>query len=162
VYTWNIDGKSEHEIPNTLQEMTMAITAYKARNLDPRNQAIGIINGFQVQLKYWWDNFLSEEEHTKILDYQRVYTDDDGMQRSEPAAAAILIHTTTLHFLGNPKEEQAAAKLVLINLRCPTLSDYRWYKDVFLTNVLKREDGLANFWKERFSWSSKIIWRTNP
>ena len=24
------------------------------------------------------------------------------------------------------------------------------YKDVFLTNVLKREDGLANFWKERF------------
>jgi len=72
------------------------------------------------------------------------------MQRSEPAAAAILIHTITLHFLGNPKEEQAAAKSVLINLRCPTLFDYRWYKDVFLTNVLKREDGLANFWKERF------------
>jgi len=77
VYTWNIDGKSEHEILNTLQQMTMAITAYKARNLDPRNEAIGIINGFQGQLKYWWDNFLSEEEHTKILDYQRVYTDDD-------------------------------------------------------------------------------------
>jgi len=62
----------------------------------------------------------------------------------------MLIHTITLHFIGNPKEEQAAAKSVLINLRCPTLSDYRWYKDVFLTNVLKREDGLQKFWKERF------------
>ena len=72
------------------------------------------------------------------------------MQRPKPAAPAILIHTITLHFLGNPKEEQAATKSVLINLRCPTLSDYRWYKDVFLTNVLKREDGLANIWKERF------------
>jgi len=30
------------------------------------------------------------------------------------------------------------------------LSDYRWYKDVFLTNVLKREDGHQQFWKERF------------
>jgi len=72
------------------------------------------------------------------------------MEVEEPATAAILIHTITLHFLGNPKEEQAAAKSVLFNLRCPTLLDYRWYKDVFLTNVLKREDGLQQFWKERF------------
>jgi len=65
---------------NTLQEMTMAMTAYKTRGLHQRTQAIAVINGFQGQLKYWWDNFLSEEEHTKILDFQRVYTDEDGMQ----------------------------------------------------------------------------------
>ena len=52
VYTWNIDGKSEHEILNTLQEMAMACIAYKARRLDPRDQAVGIIQGFQGQLKY--------------------------------------------------------------------------------------------------------------
>jgi len=121
----------------------MACIAYKALRLDPRDHAVGIIQGFQGQLKYWWDNFLSEEEHQTILNYQRTWTDEDGMQRSEPAAPSILIHTITLHFIGNPKEEQAAAKSVLINLKCPTLSDYRWYKDVFLTNVLKREDGLA-------------------
>jgi len=72
------------------------------------------------------------------------------MEVEEEGAVALLIHTITLHFLGNPREEQAAAKSVLINLRCPTLTDYRWYKDVFLTNVLKREDGLQQFWKERF------------
>ena len=109
--------KSEHEILNTLQEMTMAMTAYKTRGLDSRTQAIVVINGFQGQLKYWWDNFLSEDEHNKLLDFKRVFTNASGMEVEEPAAAAILIHTITLHFSGNPKEEQAAAKSVLINLR---------------------------------------------
>ena len=77
IYTWNIDGKSEHEILNTLQEMTMACVAYKVRRLEPRDQAVGLIQGFQGQLKYWWDNFLSEEEHQNILNYQRTWTDDD-------------------------------------------------------------------------------------
>ena len=99
------------------------------------------INGFQGQLKYWWDNFLTEEEHNKILDFKRVTRNANGIEVEESAAAALLIHTITLHFLGNPKEDQASVKSILINLRCPTLSDYRWYKDVFLTNVLKREDG---------------------
>jgi len=60
----------------------------------------------------------------------------------------MLIHTITLHFIGNPREEQAASKTIRINLRCPTLIDYHWYKDVFLTHVLKREDGTHDFWKE--------------
>jgi len=72
------------------------------------------------------------------------------MEVEEEAAVGLLIHTITLHFLGNPKEEQAITKSILINLRYPTLTDYRWYKDVFLSNVLKREDGLQPFWKERF------------
>jgi len=74
----------------------------------------------------------------------------NNVEVEEPTAAALLIHTITLHFLGNPKKDQASVKSILINLRCPTRSDYRWCKDVFLTNVLKREDGHQQFWKERF------------
>jgi len=128
----------------------MVMTAYKTRGLGSRNQAIAIINRFQGQLKYWWDNFLSLEEHDKLLDHKRVVLNDRGMEVEEEADAGLLIHTITLHFLGNPKEEQSTAKSILINLRCPTLTNYRWYKDVFLTNVLKIEDGLQPFWKERF------------
>ncbi|RDX86682.1 hypothetical protein CR513_31957, partial [Mucuna pruriens] len=38
----------------------------------------------------------------------------------------------------------------LINLYCPTMSDYKWYKDTFLSIVTLREDGSAKFWKEKF------------
>ena len=121
------------------------MTAYRTTGLDSKTQAIAIINGFQGQLKCWWDNFLTEDEHNKILDFKRVTRNSNGIEVEESAAAALLIHTITLHFLGNPKEDQASVKSILINLRCPTLSDYRWYKDVFLTNVLKREDGHQQF-----------------
>ena len=75
--------------------MTMAMTAYKTRGLDSRTQAIAIINGFQGQLKCWWDNFLTEEEHNTLLDYKRVFTNSNGMEVEEPVAAAMLIHTIT-------------------------------------------------------------------
>jgi len=53
----------------------------------------------------------------------------------------ILVATISNHFIGSPVEYQASTKTILINLRCPSLTDYQWYKDVFVTNVLKREDG---------------------
>jgi len=72
------------------------------------------------------------------------------MEVEEDASSGLPIHTITLHFLGNPREEQVTAKSILINLTCPTLTNYRWYKDVFLTKVLERKDGHQQFWKEQF------------
>ena len=87
---------------------------------------------------------------TKLLNHKYKKTNDRGVEVEEENEAEMLIHTITLHFLGNPIEEQATSKTILINLRCPTLTDYRWYKDVFLIYVLKREDGTEDVWKEIF------------
>ena len=38
----------------------------------------------------------------------------------------------------------------LSNLGCPTLSDFRWYKDVFTSRVMLRDDCTESFWKEKF------------
>jgi len=92
------------------------------------------------------------------MDFQRVWTDEDGMQRSEPASAAMLVHAITLHFIGNPKEEQASAKSVLINLRCPTLSDYRWYKDFFYKCFKKRRWACRLLEGTLYCRPSQIIW----
>jgi len=46
VHQWNIDGKSEHEILNTLQEMIMACATYKAKKFKGREAATAIIIGF--------------------------------------------------------------------------------------------------------------------
>ena len=55
-----------------------------------------------------------------------------------------------MHFIGNPKEELESKKIILTNLRCPTLGDFKWYKDVFITNIFQRNDCNQAFWKERF------------
>ena len=149
LHQWNIDGKSEHEILSTVQEMWMAHNAYKAKGYKDSDIAVGLVVGFTGQLKNWWDHTFSEKERNDILNHKVVKT-EDGMTTEETDCVQTLLHAITLHFLGNPKDEQAVAKTVLINLRCPTLSDYRWYKDVFLTLVLKREDCVQDFWKERF------------
>ena len=122
----------------------MAFQAYKTQGVTNAHAAVAFVVGFTGQLKSWWYNILTHEMRDEILNHKSI-TRTSGMEVEEEDAVEILIHTITLHFIGNPKEKQTAAKTILINLRCPTLTDYRWYKDVFLTNVLKREDGLLDF-----------------
>ncbi|KAK9667830.1 hypothetical protein RND81_13G013800 [Saponaria officinalis] len=55
-----------------------------------------------------------------------------------------------MYFVENPQEEHSTQMIVLTNLRCPTLSDYRWYKDMFLTYVLRRQYCNVGIWKEKF------------
>ena len=38
----------------------------------------------------------------------------------------------------------------MLNLRCPTLSHFKWYKDVFLSKILTKEDSYNDFWTEKF------------
>ena len=123
--------------------MRVAAAAFKINEYANRDAAAIIVLGFsgQLQLKSWWDNHLTYDERLAILNHTKLDTQGNSIQ--DPVET--LIHTITLHFISNPKEGQAAAKSILINLRCHTLLDYRWYKDAFLTNVLKREDGIQNF-----------------
>ena len=125
------------------------LQASKTQGVTNAHAAVAFVVGFTGQLKPWWDNILTQEMRDEILNHKSI-TRTSGMEVEKEDAVEILSHTLTLHFIRNPKEEQAAAKTILINLCCPTLTDYRWYKDVFLTNVHKREDGLQDLWKERF------------
>ena len=38
----------------------------------------------------------------------------------------------------------------LINLRCPIMSDQRWYQDVFISKMMLRKDCHKPYWKEKF------------
>lgn len=54
------------------------------------------------------------------------------------------------HFIGTPNNITARIHDQLCNLKCPTLSDFRWYKDVFTTKVMLRDGYSSPFWKEKF------------
>jgi len=94
----------------------MVISAYKSKRLIDHLGTTALVIGFRGQLKNWWENFLSPKDRNRILTHTIHATDDQGCEFQEEATSALLIHAITLHFLGNPKEEQAAAKTILINL----------------------------------------------
>ncbi|KAK9707332.1 hypothetical protein RND81_07G189800 [Saponaria officinalis] len=150
IHEWNIDGKSEYEILNTLKEMGMAKAAYKIRESGEQVVFSMLIAGFTGQLKNWWDNSLTVDNQLEIFNHKTVRYTEGGMEVEVNDCCDYLLIVIGLYFIGNPKEEFSSQKIILTNLRCPTLSDYRWYKDTFLTYVLRRPDCNEGFWKEKF------------
>ena len=141
IYDWNIDGLSEHEILNVLCQLAMASTAYLT-NEDDHNAVQLILAGFSRTLKYWWDNCLNDKERIFI----QLSVNDEGEQN----AVLRLMYAITKHFIGDPKVFEEINFEILQNLRCRTLSDFRWYHDVVLSKVMTRQDARAPYWKERF------------
>ncbi|XP_057723802.1 uncharacterized protein LOC130939733 [Arachis stenosperma] len=129
--------------------------AYQAAH-DTSEEAIAnvIVSGFSGQLKGWWDNYLSDnQKHSifsaiKVNDQNEPIISDDG--EPIPDAVNTLIFTIASHFIGDPSLWKDRSAELLSNLRCKTLSDFRWYKDTFLTRVYTREDSQQPFWKEKF------------
>ena len=70
--------------------------------------------------------------------------------QGQPDNIETLIYTIVTNFLRSLKDINAATDILLTNLRSPTLEDYNWCKDTFLTYLLKREDCRRPFWKEKF------------
>ena len=118
----------------------------KQKKFTNSQAATDLAIGFSGQPKSYWDNFLDNDARTKIVNHTYKKLNDHGIEVDKQDVANI--HTITLYFLGNPKEEQASGKTILIKLRCPILTDSPWKKYVFLTNVLQRDDGTQDFGKK--------------
>ena len=147
IYSWNIDGLSEHEIFLVLRQMQMAATAYLQES-DDWNAVQLILTGFTGTLKLWWENFLTEKE--------RFYVSKSLNEEGEQDAVTRLIYAIVKHFIGDPNTYQERSYEILQNLKCRTLSDFKWYNDVFLAKVMTRTDARASFWKERFLYGLPI------
>ncbi|KAK9756670.1 hypothetical protein RND81_01G113700 [Saponaria officinalis] len=128
----------------------MATAAYKLRENNEQVVFSVLISGFTGQLKNWWDNSLTFESRLEIFNHTSRKINDDNMEVIVNDCCDYLIIVIAMYFIGNPAEELSSQKIILTNLRCPTLGDYRWYKDIFLTYVLRRPDCNEGFWMEKF------------
>ena len=133
--------------------MTLLTNVYKNNGKLDQQIAHLIVIGFTGQLKGWWDHYLSNDDRHKIL--TTIKTETDGsviMTNNHPSQDAVntLIFTITKHFVGDPNQYKERASDVLINLRCLQLSNFRWYKDVFISKVFSRNDYQQSYWKEKF------------
>ena len=141
IYSWSIDGLSEHEIFVVLRQMQMAVTAYLTES-DDLNVVQLILTGFTGTLKLWWENILTEKE--------RFYVSKSINEEGEQDAITRLIYAIIKHFIGDPNSFGERNYEILQNLRCRTLSDFKLYHDVFLAKVMTRTDARPSFWKETF------------
>ena len=155
VYEWNIDGMSEFQVLNTLQQMTMASSAYKTQTgTSDRSVAELVIAGFSGQLKGWWDYHLTVQQQTDIL--YAIKKDEEGLPildslgNTTQDSVSTLILTIALHFIGDSSHLKDKNADLLSNLKCRKLSDFQWYRSTFLTRVMIREDSNQPFWKEKF------------
>jgi hypothetical protein len=64
----------------------------------------------------------------------------DEVNRAIPNAVNTLFFTIVEHFISTLSYIASRLHDQLSNLRCQTLSDFRRYKDVFISRVMLRED----------------------
>ncbi|GJU36442.1 reverse transcriptase domain-containing protein [Tanacetum coccineum] len=153
IYEWNIDGQTEHQISNLLQEMTMAANAYKAHKNTEVQIVQHLIAGFTGTLKGWSDSYLTEAEKWIILNAKKTIVKTENNIQTETQIDDMintLIFAILKNFVGDPTAYQERNSVILLNLTCRKLSNFRWYKDVFITKVMTRPDCREAYWKERF------------
>ncbi|CAL8992099.1 unnamed protein product [Prunus brigantina] len=107
------------------------------------------------ETKYWWDKHLTPESKNLIIHAVRLNEDglpifDEQIGQGIEDGVNTLFYTIIEHFVGTPSNTTARIHDQLSNLRCPKLSDFRWYKDVFISRVMLRDDSNQPFWKEKF------------
>ncbi|XP_060180556.1 uncharacterized protein LOC132610258 [Lycium barbarum] len=83
-----------------------------------------IIACFIGQLNGWWDNYLTPTQRNSIL--------------------------TVVKQEGRWTDNNESIRTMLQNLRCKTLTSFRWYKDVFLCRVMELPESNDSHWKSKF------------
>ena len=156
LYEWNIDGLSEQEIINKMSHMSMVGIAYQNNHdLDQPKIVNLLVTGFSSTLHAWWDSYLTDETRDSIK--HAVKKNDEGLPIfDENIGCGILDDMNTLnyiilkHFASTPSNISSRVSDLLNNLRCPTMSDFRWYQDVFISRIMLRKDCHKPYWKEKF------------
>ena len=152
IYEWNIDSLSECRIFELLHQMIMYSTICKQNDNDGHEIARILVNGFTRILKGWWDNIITETQQIEILSaYKRITEPITRNVQIEQDAGYTLINTILHHFVGASTDGiEDRSRELLPNLRCPSLSHFRWCKDVIMMRVFRHSDANCEHWKAKF------------
>jgi hypothetical protein len=140
---------------NKMNHMSMAANAYDMNQNLSQSEIVDLLAiGFSGTLQNWWDKHLTEDPREKIRkaikkDEDDISIFDEKIGKGEPDGVNSLVYIIIKHFIGTPSNITSRIFDYLNNLRCPTISDYRWYQDVFLSCVMVRADSQRPYWKKK-------------
>jgi hypothetical protein len=152
IYEWNIDGLTEKQILDLIHKMIMYSTICKQQGNTDSMIASFIVVGFIGQLRGWWDHYLTDEQKTSILNHKKEIKREDGSSSStgEEDAVYTLCLAILKNFVGSNIPVAEKITTLLQNLKCPSLTHFRWYKDTFLTRVMQLRHPNDVHWKSKF------------
>ncbi|KAG5609736.1 hypothetical protein H5410_021017 [Solanum commersonii] len=125
IYEWNIDGYTNRQIYTTVHRMLMYSTICKTNKNSDKTIADMIIAGFTSQLKGRRTDFYPKCCYTLVLNIIE-------------------------YFSGRWSDNSETIRTLLQNLRCKTLTSFRFYKDVFLSRVMELPECNRTHWKSKF------------
>ena len=113
-----------------------------------------LVIGFSGKLKSWWEKHLIEEsrdliKHSVKKDEVGNPIFDERIGMGIPNGVNSLVFTIITHFIGTLSNITSRIHDQLSNLKCPIMSDFRWYEDVFTSRVMLREDSNKPYWKKK-------------
>ncbi|KAG5592754.1 hypothetical protein H5410_043268 [Solanum commersonii] len=145
IYEWNIDGYTDRQIFTTVHRMLMYSTICKTNKNSDKTIADMITAGFTGQLKGWWDNYLNQTQRDTVL----MAVKQEGDQITQNAVYTLVLNIIE-HFSGRWSDNSETIRTLLQNLRCKTLTSFRYYKDVFLCRVMELPECNNTHWKSKF------------
>ncbi|CAL5212221.1 unnamed protein product [Lathyrus oleraceus] len=159
IYEWNVDGLNDKQIIDTIHRMIMYSTVCKQHGNSDSSIASFITAGFVGQLRGWWDHYLTESQKLEILNHKKIIKVEPETSRSttlattttgEEDAMYTLCLSILQHFVGTNVPIGEKIQTLLQNLRCPSLTHFRWYKDTFLSRVYQLNNPNSLHWKAKF------------
>ena len=154
-YEWNIDGLFEQEVLNKLSHLSMVANSYMTNHQLTHLEIIDLlVTDFFGKLKSWWEKHLTKESRDLIKNSAKKDEEgnpifDERIGMGIPDGVNSLVFTIIRNFIGTPSNIISRIHDQLSNLKCLTMSDFRWYKDVFTSRVMLREDSNKLFWKKK-------------
>ncbi|XP_075084901.1 uncharacterized protein LOC107780792 [Nicotiana tabacum] len=118
------------------------------------NQTNTSYSGFTGQLRGWWDNYLTADEKEMVINAiatdERVDNLGMALVKNREDAVYTLVLTILEHFNGRFTNQNEIVRTLLNGLRCRTLSEFRWYKDNFMSRVMELPENKYEHWKAKF------------
>ena len=95
-------------------------------------------------LKGWWDHCITSEQKLEIFNAIKI---ENNVTTQD--AIYTLMMTILEHFTGGVTDHGEKNRTLVQNLKCPTLTHFRWYKDTFLSRVMLLHDANNVHWKSK-------------
>ncbi|KAG5629366.1 hypothetical protein H5410_001083 [Solanum commersonii] len=154
IYEWNLDGLTDRQLTIMVHRMLMYATICKSVSNTDKTICKMIIAGFIGQLRGWWDNYMPSDARATVINVKATNEGVDNLgfalvqNREDDVYTPIL--TILEHFSGRFTNHYETIRSLLNGLRCRYLGEFRWYKDTYLSRVMKLPENGLEFWKAKF------------